>query len=79
MTAAAARPKPHPASDLFPLLEWAAANGIGEGAAYEFCRREDDPMPHVRQGTRILVEPDAALPWLTRTFGVGYDMTKAAE
>ena len=64
---------PDPSPALFPLLEWAAANSIGEKAAYEYCRRESDPMPHIKQGTRILVEPDAALQWLTRTFGVGYD------
>lgn len=67
------RTRIHPQPDTYELLAWAEVNKIGEGVAYEYCRREIDPMPHIKQGVRILVEPEAAVAWLRRKFGVGYD------
>jgi hypothetical protein len=71
-TARAKRSKVYPQPDTFELLVWAEANRIGENTAYEYCRREIDPMPHIKQGVRILVEPEPALLWLRRKFGIGY-------
>ncbi len=62
-----------PEPDTFELLAWAEVNRIGENTAYEFCRRTNDPMPHIKQGARYLVEPEPAIAWLRRKFGVGYD------
>jgi hypothetical protein len=72
-TEVAAKPKRVlPVSDLYELQDWAKANRIGENAAYEYCRREIDPMPHIKQGVRYLVEPGPASEWIRRKFGVGY-------
>ncbi|MHB1324006.1 MAG: hypothetical protein ACYCXZ_06650 [Coriobacteriia bacterium] len=49
---------------------WATANGIGINATYEYLRREHDPLPHIRQGRRHLVDDELALGWLRRNFGV---------
>ena len=63
---------PQPAKEIYALGVWAKANGIGLNTAYEYCRRTIDPLPHIKQGTRYLVEPGPALAWMRRKFGIGY-------
>lgn len=72
------RERIYPEPDTFELLAWAEANRIGENVAYEFCRRTNDPMPHIKQGNRYLVEPEPARNWIVRKFGVGYDFEEEA-
>jgi hypothetical protein len=48
---------------------WAEANSLGINAVYEYLRRESDPLPHIRQGRRKLVDDELAVAWMRRTFG----------
>lgn len=50
---------------------WAAANGIGVNSVYEFCRHKTDPIPHLRIGTKILIDNELAVVWMRQTFGRG--------
>lgn len=65
-----AHPAPVPATRFFAVEAWAAANNLGVNAVYQYMRRAD-PLPHVRQGRRKLVDDELALAWMRRNFGVG--------
>jgi len=59
-----------PSSHLVEAKEWAQANALGVNAVYEYMRRERNPLPHVRQGRRKLVDDELAIRWMRREFGV---------
>jgi hypothetical protein len=51
--------------------EWARANRLGINHVYEYLRIERDPLPHIRQGRRKLIDDAAAVEWMRRRFGAG--------
>lgn len=61
--------QPAPAPHFFPVRAWAVANGLGVNAVYEYIRRERDPLPHISQGRRRLIDDAKAAEWLRRNFG----------
>jgi hypothetical protein len=63
-------PAPSPDPRFFDVAVWAEANSLGINAVYEYLRRERDPLPHIRQGRRKLVDDELAVAWMRRTFGV---------
>jgi hypothetical protein len=50
--------------------EWAQANGYGLRTVYDFLRREEDPIPHVRKGGDYLIDDELAVDWVRKHFGV---------
>lgn len=56
----------------FDVEPWAKAQKLGSNYVYECCRRQANPMPHIRRGRRYLVDHEFAIPWLRRELGVGY-------
>ena len=61
-----------PEAVFFDAEPWAIAQHLGVNFVYECCRREADPMPHLRRGRRYLIDHVPAVAWLRREFGVGY-------
>jgi len=64
-------PAPSPDPAFFEVSAWAEANSLGINAVYEYLRIERDPLPHIRQGRRKLIDDAAAVEWMRCRFGIG--------
>ena len=60
-----------PRPRVFGVKAWANANNLGENTVRAWCRRTNDPFPHIRNGVHILIDDELAIGWMRRNLGVG--------
>ena len=53
-----------------PPACWSSHHNLGINAVYGYLRREQDPLPHIRQGRDYRIDDALAVAWMRREFGV---------
>lgn len=60
-------------TDFVNVDDYAEANGMGINEVYQYLRRSEDPLPHIKRGRRKQIDVALARNWMRRHFGVNVE------